>query len=291
MGEYLADIETLFNKLAAMRMPLVEPMHVAILVVSISSVDSFQGTVAAIKTMEDHKATWDYVSGRLIEEQRTQKMSDSTEINDARVQAAAARTAARILANTKCFKCNKKGHIARNCRSKGGEGSGNRKSNGTPNVRAAVARSAGSCTSFIVDSEASQHIANDVAVFTSIEEIPAVSVHLADNTVVEAVKQGTVRIELETLKPGSGSNVILELGNVLIIPEAGISMLSCAQLDKKGISSMISEGICTFLDSGREESSNRICFEAYGRWAVRRQWNCCSRARKGCVCNANHAEN
>jgi len=163
MGEYLADIETLFNKLAAMGMALVEPMQVAILLVSISSVDSFQGTVAAIKTMEDHKATWDYVSGRLIEEQRTQKMSDSAEKNDARVQAAAARTAARRLANTKCFKCNKKGHIPRNCRSKVGEGSGNREGNGTTNVRAAMARSAGSCTSFIVDSGASQHIANDVA--------------------------------------------------------------------------------------------------------------------------------
>lgn len=89
--------------------------------------------------------------------------------------------------------------MARNCKSTSGEIS--RDYNAKPRIRAATARTYPSSCDFIVDSGASQHIANELSVFTTIEIIPGVSVHLADDTVVEAEKQGTVLIDLKGLKP------------------------------------------------------------------------------------------
>lgn len=40
--------------------------------------ESLSGIVAVIKTMDEEKATWDYVTRRLLEEHRTQRL-----VNDA----------------------------------------------------------------------------------------------------------------------------------------------------------------------------------------------------------------
>lgn len=130
------------------------------------------------------------------------------------------------------------GHIAMYCRGKGSYGNGRKDGDekGTkPNVRAAMARTSTGFPSFIVDPGASQHIGNDLSIFTSIQDISPVPVHLAADTVVEAVR----RIDLHSSYRASAGNVTLELQKVLHISEAGISMLSCAQLDKKRISIMI----------------------------------------------------
>ena len=101
---------------------------------------------------------------------------------------------------------------------------------------------------FIVDSGASEHIANDPDMFISLRDINPVKVHLADDTTVEACQEGIVNIHMCVEDEYGSRKSILQLRKVLFIPEAGVSMLSCAQLDKSGISTMIEDGRCVFVD-------------------------------------------
>ena len=91
MGEYLTELESMFNRLCSMGMPIAEPMQVAILLVSLGCEEEMAGTVAAIKTMDEDRATWDYVSSRLLEEQRSRRLVDQAGRHAAEVKAAAAR--------------------------------------------------------------------------------------------------------------------------------------------------------------------------------------------------------
>ena len=199
MGEYISEMESLFNKLAAMGSSVDSDMQVAILLVSLSSEESLSSTVSAIKTMDVDKATWEYVTGRLIEEVRSQKLAGSAEVMASSTKAAAIRQRKHI-SDLRCFKCNKKGHIARNCKSK--KGSRNVEKDENSGVRAALVRKEACDAAFIVDSGCTQHITNDIQNFTTVCDIKPIRVHLADDRVVEAKKEGTVRINLFPRKKG-----------------------------------------------------------------------------------------
>lgn len=79
MGEYLSEMEIRLNKLEEMGSLVEEGMQMAIILVSVSSFNSLNSTVSAIKTMDPDKATWDYVWARLIEEMRSQKLINGME--------------------------------------------------------------------------------------------------------------------------------------------------------------------------------------------------------------------
>lgn len=256
MGEYLCEFETLFNRLECMGSPQSDDMQVAILLVSIMHEDTLSGTIAAIKTMDESKATWDYVSSRLLEEQRSIKLADNAERAAAAVRAATAKR--RDLSKVKCFKCQKMGHIAKTCKNKRVNPRNNKddEDKDTTRVRAAMARTSNDHASFIVDSGASSHIANSLDLFTSLKDISPVKVHLADDTVVEACQEGTIYIDMDLCDGKPSTKTTLQLKKVLYIPEAGVSMVSCAQLDKSGISTTISNGRCIFTD--RYENENAI---------------------------------
>ena len=57
MGEYLSEMVSLFTKLCVIKSSLDSEMRVAILLVSISSLDYLPGTISVIKTMESERAT------------------------------------------------------------------------------------------------------------------------------------------------------------------------------------------------------------------------------------------
>ena len=92
-------------------------MQVAILLVSVSGTDSLSSKVFEIKIMDPDKATWDYVSARLIEEMRSQKLVDGVELIASSPTVATARTG-RDLSNLKCYRCRKRGHFARDYKAK-----------------------------------------------------------------------------------------------------------------------------------------------------------------------------
>ena len=244
MGEYLSEMESLFNRLDAMGSPLGSDMQVAILLVSLSAEEWLSGTVSAIKTMDADKATWEYVSGRLLEEVRSQKLAENAEAKASSSTAAMARQK-KDRSSMRCFKCNEIGHIARYCKNK--KGSNKQKKEDRPKIRAALARKSKIDADFIVDSGCTQHITNDLKNFTKVYDIDPIKVHLADDRIVEAKQEGSVQIELS--RRGKGKHVTqLMLSRVLYIPDAGANLISCTQLDSVGISTLIEKGECIFLD-------------------------------------------
>ena len=232
MGEYLSEMESHFNRLTAMNSPVDEGMQVAILLVSVSATEALSGTVSAIKTMDPEKATWDYVSARLIEELRSQKLADGTESVPSSPTVAMARSGV-DMNKVRCYRCGKKGHFARDCKSK----PRHRKRRDEENIDMRAAMAGIECdddSMFIMDSGCTQHISNNLSNFETIRHITPIKIHLANNKVVEARKEGTLRLNLHRRR-GSGSNIQLLLRRVLYIPET-VNMLSCTQLDSEQIS-------------------------------------------------------
>ncbi len=109
IAEHFSELESMFNLLSGMSSPVDESMQVAILLVSIMAQESLKGTVAAIKTVDADNATWNYVSSRLTEEQRSQKMI----VADWFTSNENLPLSWRNMQQTKCFKCGKRRHIAR----------------------------------------------------------------------------------------------------------------------------------------------------------------------------------
>lgn len=254
MGEYLSEMESMFNKLAAMKLPIAPELQVAILLVSMTAEESLSGTVSAIKTMDESRATWEYVSGRLIEEVRSQKLAENSDGLGTIAAAALIPRGPRGLhkSQIRCYRCNRKGHIARNCRTKlkneQEESTNNNEEEDEPTVRAAVAMDKKGGSDFIMDSGCTEHISNKSENFTKIENITPIRVYLANNFVVEAKQKGMVSIDIYRSDRGRTKTTRLALSNVLYIPEASVNLISCTQLDKYGISTLFQNGKCELLD-------------------------------------------
>jgi len=82
--------------------------------VSLSNVRCFDGTVAAIKTLDERTATWSYVTMRLIEEQRDVYVKPEKKNGTSEGAVLAVRPWERKKrSELRCYKCNEKGHFAR----------------------------------------------------------------------------------------------------------------------------------------------------------------------------------
>ncbi len=68
MADHIGDLETSFKMLTNDGNPINELKQVAILLLSSHSHGTYDAVVAAIRTMDESKTTWDIVSTRLIEE-------------------------------------------------------------------------------------------------------------------------------------------------------------------------------------------------------------------------------
>lgn len=63
-------------------------------------------------------------------------------------------------------------------------------------LRIAASAPIKSKTEFILDSGTLQHISNDLRRFTSLESIEPISVHLAEDRILQAKRQGSVLVNL-----------------------------------------------------------------------------------------------
>ena len=68
MTDHIADLELSFTRLAAAGQNFDDLLQVSILLSSIAGMPDFEPTVAAIRTMDKSKATWEAVCSRLIDE-------------------------------------------------------------------------------------------------------------------------------------------------------------------------------------------------------------------------------
>ena len=97
-----------------------------------------------------------------------------------------------------------------------------------------------------MDSGCTQHITTDLSNCESLHDIDTIKVHLANDNVVEAKKEGVVRMVMEPRKGGIQTQLLLN--KVLYVPDAGVNMISCTQLDKSDISTIIEGGECVLVD-------------------------------------------
>lgn len=106
----------MLNGLAKMGSPMYAWIIVAILLVSMSTVEYFLGSVDAINTMDSGKATWEYLSSRLKEDFWSQILAENEEVIPSGITAVSTRVNPDIY-KIFCFKCNKRAHIYRYCKS------------------------------------------------------------------------------------------------------------------------------------------------------------------------------
>ena len=117
MDEHVSAIESLVNRLATTAMEIPEPMQLAILLVSFGNLSDYNGAVAAIKTMDSEVATWSNVTMRIIEEQKQLVNNGAPKpVDNTKHLLSAKRDATKkVKKDIICWKCNRKGHFAREC--------------------------------------------------------------------------------------------------------------------------------------------------------------------------------
>lgn len=115
IAEHISQMESMFNRLRAMGSSVEENMKVAILLVSVGGQTDLKSTISAIKTMDTERVTWDYVTGRLVEEERSQRIveGDSMDIVNTKLALISKKKK-----KQKCYNCGKLGHYAKDCWSK-----------------------------------------------------------------------------------------------------------------------------------------------------------------------------
>ena len=70
MTDHVADLELSFTKLSAAGQDFNKLLQVSVLLSSITGVADYEATVAAIRTMDEGKATWEAVTSHLIDESK-----------------------------------------------------------------------------------------------------------------------------------------------------------------------------------------------------------------------------
>jgi len=146
----------------------------------------------------------------------------------------------RFRKDIRCFKCNKTGHIKRNCRSKDGPG---REDHGDSGGAAGLAMMATvlhagdswatiAAGQWVVDSGASHHMTGDAGSLTGVQPCTPVQVSLADGRTSTARTRGTASLTVD----GPTGTRNLDLGDVLVVPGLAVPLFSVRQASSHGFS-------------------------------------------------------
>lgn len=269
--DHIADMELSFTKLSAAGQDLDELLQVSALLSSLSGIPDYEPTIAAIRTMDEAKATWETVTSRLIDESHERNQASSAE---ARLAVSAATPAARgPRTGGDKRRGGRGGRRGRGGKggSKGGGKSGGQPGGSQPGAsgqpRLTVLHcddgSAGEdststatlnvtsgppdAVDFLIDSGASHHMCCDVRLFSSLENCDEKRIKLGDTREVLCTQKGVVDIEVKIhpdVKP-----FWLRLINVLCVPALRMNILSVSAMDTSRIRVAFSLGRVELYDT------------------------------------------
>ena len=151
--------------------------------------------------------------------------------------------------NILCFKCNKAGHIARNCplnsRKGGNKGEHSKLAEGGG---VALISSTGNSNEWYVDSAATKHMTNrqDLIINYTQYQTP-VNIYLGDNTCIKALGEGMVKLYTQ-----NDNTFYLELHKVLYVPMLAKNLLSVPAMASMGAKVSFDDEKCVVYKEEKE---------------------------------------
>eukprot|EP00737_Agarophyton_chilense_P000933 gb/GEZJ01001039.1/.p1 GENE.gb/GEZJ01001039.1/~~gb/GEZJ01001039.1/.p1 ORF type:complete len:312 (-),score=43.94 gb/GEZJ01001039.1/:3064-3999(-) len=245
LGAYIDRMRSMMSKLEATNMSLSEQLQIGLLVASIEAPE-LSAVCAAIKTLCDDQTTWETITTRLLDENRTLRLRHPQRANPAHSS------------EVQCASCHRSGHETRTClldptnpdsrlgikvngktrkkKNKGGKDVENKenkdKQNNDKNVnemRAAVARAIVVRTpkleEFILDSGTTIHMTPHL---DSLEQTRTCNVNIAlgDDSIVKAGVEGTLTVKWNHCE----QNTTVKLTRTLGLESLSMNLLSIPAL-------------------------------------------------------------
>lgn len=132
MSDYVASFEEVFNHLSGMNSPIEAGLQVAMFLSSFGEKNKspYGHLITTIQSSQD-ELSWESVSAKMLQEYeeiyyekglRTDKKTSNQSGMALRTELRPIKNYNRRFENRRCFKCGKRSHIARNCRSLGNRG-------------------------------------------------------------------------------------------------------------------------------------------------------------------------
>ncbi|KAL1939181.1 hypothetical protein VTO73DRAFT_10222 [Trametes versicolor] len=238
-------------------------------------------TIVDISSISGQTIPIEFLVNKLNEEYDRRAINKANEIALASVTASpasgmSASGAPGSRSNVECYNCHGIGHIARNCRRKGGGkegqwskgrdgGGGNVNANAATErhhgfvalgntVASALAASPGSYVD-VFDSGASIHISPYRERFTTFQELtPPRPITAANGDEFLATGQGDVEICV----PNGGASRMLTLRNVLYSSSVAFALVSIRKADEGGYTTVFEQGECKIVDRASNTNIARI---------------------------------
>jgi hypothetical protein len=149
-----------------------------------------------------------------------------------------------------CYNCNKKGHIAVNCRlppMKNKDGDSSHSSHGRALIATALAASAHeSATNWVVDTGATHHMTSDPSCLTHIQQWQIKTIVFGGGDTVSVIGQGDCLVKSFV----ASKCHVLTLKNVLLLDKLSFNLLSVAQMTAKGAHVHVTADLCLVKDGG-----------------------------------------
>lgn len=266
IDKHIDKMAGLIEQLRSMGSTFDEALAIGILVASITVPDLLPAT-AAIKTLTEKDATWELVSGRLIEEVKNLKSNNRNQQSNA--------------ANSSCAICGKPNHSTPKCflnplnpnnrlnlknsvadipqggkaikdtgKKESPDGKLNKRNKkGKNKERAAMARPKHEnrkdqdVDKMMLDSGTTTHITSKIYKVTKTTSAN-IKIKLADDSSMMATAKGTREVNWKT----EDGNRKVHLSNTLVAPHASMSLLSVPSLVAKNIAVLFVPGNAVFID-------------------------------------------
>lgn len=193
--------------------------------------EEFSGIVQSIYRWTDEKFIFDDVLGELLAEESRLKQSRGDHQSVALSNEQRNRKQKK---NVKCFKCNKNGHFARNCKMTGKKENVRSPSKRPENsfiCEANLGTATSSDKEWTIDSAASSHFCRNRELFSEFKKLKGQEMSVAVNGVTSTIEgKGKVRMIFKV----NGKEEVVELNDVLYSSELRRNLISGSKIEEKG---------------------------------------------------------